>query len=72
MVPEDEARHTVELEDCYVILPAFEPFADSEYRNEKRCAVGFRYGSDNNDHWLTREELRAMVERLGTSGEELQ
>ncbi len=61
MVPEDEARHTVEMDDRYVILPAFEPFEDLGYAKEKRCPIGFRYGSDNNDRWLNHEQLKAMV-----------
>jgi UDP-N-acetylglucosamine 4,6-dehydratase len=60
MVPEDDARHTVEYEDCYVILP---PARANGSRNGGRpCPDGFRYSSDNNKVWLTVDQLRALVE----------
>lgn len=64
MVPEDDARTTVELADRYVIKPAFPWFATDAYKDAKRCPEGFRYGSDTNDHWLTRPELVEMVRTL--------
>jgi UDP-N-acetylglucosamine 4,6-dehydratase len=67
MVPEDDARNTVELADRFVILPAF---GDIEhYRNAARCADGFRYGSDNNTQWLTRDDLVEMVRKLDPATE---
>jgi UDP-N-acetylglucosamine 4,6-dehydratase/5-epimerase len=65
MVPEDDARNTVELEDRYVILPPIEWFDTTAYRGAKRCPDGFRYSSDKNDLWLTRKELVQMISHLG-------
>jgi UDP-N-acetylglucosamine 4,6-dehydratase len=60
MVPEDDARHTVEYHDCYVILP---PAALNGSRNGGRpCPEGFRYSSDTNKVWLTVDQLRTLVE----------
>ncbi len=64
MVPEDDARTTVALEDRYVIMPAFPWFEDSLYREGKPCPDGFSYSSDKNDRWLTRSELLKMVDHL--------
>ncbi len=65
MVPEDDARLTVELDDHYVIQPAF-PWWDAEAfrgsRGGKPCPDGFRYSSDTNAWWLTVDELRRMAE----------
>jgi UDP-N-acetylglucosamine 4,6-dehydratase len=69
MVPEDDARSSVELEDRYVIQPAFSWFEYDQYAGAKRCPEGFRYGSDNNQRWLTRPELVEMVAKLGASVE---
>jgi UDP-N-acetylglucosamine 4,6-dehydratase len=71
MVPEDDARNSVELDDRYVILPAFdfEQFG-SGYADAKRCPDGFRYSSDTNDRWLSREELAGMVSRLASGGDD--
>ncbi len=61
MVPEDDARQTVEFEDHYVIQPAF-PWWDAggfrDARGGKPCPEGFRYASDTNTWWLAAEELR--------------
>ena len=68
MVPEDDARSTVALEDRYVILPSFNMWDEADpYGQMPRCPDGFRYGSDNNDRWLTKDQLIDMVARLGTS-----
>src|ERR1700690_3738951 len=66
MVPEDDARTTVSLEDRFVIMPAFPWFEESNYRQDKLCASGFSYSSDKNDRWLTRDELVTIVGRLTT------
>jgi len=61
MVPEDDARQTVEFEDHFVIQPAF-PWWDAESfrdaRGGRACPEGFRYASDTNTWWLSAEELR--------------
>jgi UDP-N-acetylglucosamine 4,6-dehydratase len=64
MVPEDDARATVELEDRFVIKPTFPWFSTDAYSGAKPCPEGFRYGSDTNDKWLTRPELVEMVRSL--------
>jgi UDP-N-acetylglucosamine 4,6-dehydratase len=68
MVTEDDARITVELEDRYVIQPAFELYESSPYAKTPRCADGFRYASDTNPHWLSREELVQIVQKLSPGG----
>jgi UDP-N-acetylglucosamine 4,6-dehydratase/5-epimerase len=64
MVAEDDARTTVEYDDHFVILPGQENYERGGYakaRGGRICPDGFRYGSDNNPHWLTLEELRSMI-----------
>jgi UDP-N-acetylglucosamine 4,6-dehydratase len=67
MVPEDDARTTVELADRYVIMPQFDWFGAHHYSEGKPCPDGFRYGSDNNDRWLTRSDLTEMIAKLQLS-----
>jgi UDP-N-acetylglucosamine 4,6-dehydratase len=65
MVPEDDARGTVELPERYVILPSVRWSRHDRWREiGKRCPEGFRYASDTNDRWLTLTELRELVARL--------
>ena len=67
MVPEDDARHTIEHEDSYVTLPSFHEWDSAAYAKQnggKPCPDGFRYSSDANTQWLTVEQLRKMVAPL--------
>ncbi len=62
MISEDDARTTVELEDRYVILPAFREALVSRYieNGAKSVPDGFRYASDTNDIWYDGNDLKAM------------
>jgi UDP-N-acetylglucosamine 4,6-dehydratase/5-epimerase len=61
MVPEDDARNTVEYDDCFVIRP-HSANGHVNYNGGKPCPAGFCYSSDNNPRWLTVEELQRLVE----------
>jgi UDP-N-acetylglucosamine 4,6-dehydratase len=63
MLTEDEARHAFDLGDRFVILPQLASWARTDPDGE-RLPDGFRYSSDNNDRWLTLDELSAMAEPL--------
>jgi len=60
LVAEDEARTGVELEDMYVLYPGAD--GTKRWPDGKLLPEGFRYTSDTNTRWLTREQLHAMVE----------
>jgi UDP-N-acetylglucosamine 4,6-dehydratase len=63
MVPVDDARNTVEMEDMYVILPAFHAWDGNDaWAAYSRVPDGFCYGSDTNPWRLSREQLARMVE----------
>ncbi len=64
LVSEDDARHTVEFDDYYAILPVTQSWNTKDYaaKNGGRpCPDGFCYSSDKNTRWLTVEELRQMA-----------
>lgn len=62
LVSEDEARHTVELEDMYVVEPPGALWFGHEWRNKgKPLPEGFKYTSDRNQLSLTADELRQLV-----------
>jgi UDP-N-acetylglucosamine 4,6-dehydratase len=71
LVSEDEARNTVELDDMYVIQPAHPWWSGQNWKNGRPLPDGFRYGSDSNAHWLTAEELRALIEIEPAAAERL-
>jgi len=64
MIMEDDARHTVEFDDYYIIQPEF-PWWSKKYADDgKELPDGFVYTSDNNVEWLTVEQLRKLAEDL--------
>ncbi len=62
MIMEDDARHTLEFDDYYVIQPELAWFAQEQLKGGKALSDGFAYTSDNNKEWLTIEQLSEMVE----------
>jgi UDP-N-acetylglucosamine 4,6-dehydratase len=73
MVPEDDARHTMEYKNHYAILPSFHEWDSLEYAKSnggKPCPDGFRYSSDSNTRWLTPAELQAIVKYMESKVEE--
>jgi len=67
LVPRDEAPHTIEFRDFFVIRPALQmwdaAFASAVLGDEIGHRVGddFEYRSDNNDEWASAERLRAVA-----------
>jgi len=63
LVSEDEARHTLELEDMFVVEPPGALWFGHSWREKGQLlSEGFEYTSDSNEQWLTVEEIRAMTE----------
>ena len=63
MISADDARHTWEMADHYVIAPDFPwwPKDSSSTEGGTKVPEGFEYSSDRNDHWLTVEEIRELT-----------
>lgn len=64
MIMEDDARHTVEFDDYYIIQPEFPWWSKKYAEGGKALPDGFAYTSDNNNDWLTVEELRKLAEGM--------
>ena len=65
LVSEEEARHSLELEDMYVVEPAGALWFGHGWKGKgKPLTEGFRYASDANDRWLTVEELAGILSQL--------
>ncbi len=64
MIPADDARQTLELEDRYVILPSFFPVQREQYLangSAKPVKEGFAYSSDANPERLDARALQTML-----------
>jgi UDP-N-acetylglucosamine 4,6-dehydratase len=67
MIPEDDARSTVEFDDRYVILPSHDASKRAFYLRAGARAVpeGFSYASDRNEERLGSEVLRRLIAEHG-------
>lgn len=62
LISEDEARSTVEMEDMYVVQPPESWwFATHWQKIGKPLPDGFHYSSNDNDRWLTIEQIRTIT-----------
>jgi UDP-N-acetylglucosamine 4,6-dehydratase len=62
LISEDEARGTVELDDMFVVQPAAALwFGHSWSQVGQALPDGYHYASDNNNEWLSLEEIQEMV-----------
>lgn len=62
LISEDESRHTLELDDLFVVEPPGALwFGHSWEKDGRRLDEGFRYTSDTNQAWLTVDELKSLI-----------
>lgn len=64
MIPEDDARYTIEYNNHFAVVPTYRRWNATSYLERNGgaiCPDGFRYSSDTNTDWLSVDELRAMI-----------
>lgn len=67
MVPEDDARNTIEFPSYFVIQPQYhwwnkDYFLTNQGERSKECPANFRYSSDNNSDWLNVEQVKQLIQ----------
>jgi len=64
MVTQDEARHTLAVDDRYIIQPSFKFWDHSTTvpKNSKPVDTDFSYSSDNNSEWLSANRLLKLCD----------
>lgn len=62
MITEDDARHTVEYDSYYAILPELSWWSNAMGNNGKPLPEGFAYTSENNTDWLTIDQLIRLID----------
>lgn len=67
MVTKDDSRHTYEYEKHYIIYPHFDWWNSEKFftAGGKLIEEGFEYNSGNNVEWLTVDQLREEMYKLG-------
>jgi len=64
LLPPEEVRHSKEFDRYFIVEPEF-PFWDkSNIKGGKLLPEGFRYTSDNNDKWMTKEQMKKILKDL--------
>ncbi len=61
LIQEDEIRYTVEYDDFYIIQPDILGRKKKNWKDGRRLPEGFRYSSDKNERWLTKEEVEKIL-----------
>lgn len=57
LITEEEARHTVDVGDCYVVLPEHAWWTNNPKWFGVKLPDGFRYSSETNDRWVLPDDL---------------
>jgi len=60
MITQDDARHTIEYKDYYVIAPEFQ-WWQADYLNGQSVSEGFVYSSEQNEEWLTINDIAKVI-----------
>ena len=61
LVSEDEAHHTLEFDEFFIIKPAHPWWPVANWSDGSAVPGGYRFSSDTNTRWLSVDELRAIV-----------
>lgn len=67
LLTRDDARHTIEFDDYYIVAPAMHLWDDAlDYKNSegqagKPVVADFEYASNTNDLWLNAEQLKSVI-----------
>jgi len=64
LLTEDEAEHGKEFNDSFVIEPEHPFWNVDNLKGGKILPKRFRYSSDKNDKWLTKNEIRKIIKEL--------
>ncbi|WP_114095709.1 UDP-N-acetylglucosamine 4,6-dehydratase (inverting) [Thalassospira xiamenensis] len=69
MIPSEEARNSVDLGSYYIIQPAQSWWNVKDFRLAmtelgEKVSEDFEYASNTNDHWMTQDELKQLVEEV--------
>ena len=76
LIPEDDARVTIDFKNHFVIQPSHSFWNQTDFlkgRSEgKPCPDGFRYSSDTNPWWLKDPEISDLIAQVESDGDLLE
>ncbi|MBH61762.1 MAG: UDP-N-acetylglucosamine 4,6-dehydratase (inverting) [Alphaproteobacteria bacterium] len=63
LIPTDDARHTLELEDRFVVTPSFNYWSEDNHATGEPVDEVFTYASNMNDELLDSTQLRELLSK---------
>jgi UDP-N-acetylglucosamine 4,6-dehydratase len=66
LITEEDGRYTVDYDGLYVILPQFSWWRRKNYKEADSLPERFSYTSNNNEKWLTLNQLENMAREFST------
>lgn len=64
MITEDDSNTTFDLLDCFAIVSESVPSFKFYTSNYQKVPTGFKYSSDNNKEWYTKESFTFLLKEL--------
>jgi len=66
LISEDDARNTLEFKTHYIVKPhrMYQQYESKHDKQGRLCDEGFLYTSENNNEWLSVEQLQEYVDRV--------
>ena len=64
LLTKEEARHTKEISDCFIIEPQFHFWSENNLQEGKPLSDGFEYRSNTNNKWITEKEMKEILKKI--------
>lgn len=64
LLHKEEARHSKEFDDCFVVEPEHSFWKQANYKKGKSIKEGFSYTSDTNNQWMTQKQMKESLKNL--------
>ena len=61
LITQEDGRNTVLYKGMFVIMPNYSWWERQNYKTGKNLPEGFMYTSNNNDQWLSEEDLKEII-----------
>ena len=64
LLTEEEAKHSKEFDKFFVIEPEHVFWRKDNFPDGKPVSDGFKYTSNANDKWMTKEEIKEILRNI--------
>lgn len=64
LISTEEAKHSREFDRYFVVEPEFPFWNQENYQDGRALPLEFKYSSDTNKEWITKEQMRKILKNL--------